>query len=582
MKPGWKLALIASVGWVGIWFAWTARAEQPMQPEPASGYETRPTAFGSHHMVVTAHPLASRVADQVLAGGGHAVDAAIAAQAMLNLVEPQSSGIGGGGFMLVWDARERRVRAYDGRETAPATAKVGRFQGPEGKPMAFHEAAVGGRSVGTPGLVAMLELAHRHHGRLAWRDLFQPAIDLAERGFPVTPRLHKLLMADPFLRQDVRAGALFYQADGSPIPVGGILRNPDLARSLRLLAEGGAQEFYQGALAEQIVAAVGAHPSAPGDLSLSDFAVYRAKERMALCRDWHVHKVCGMPPPSSGGIAVLQMLGLLEDERWDFFNPLAVSNIHAFSEAGRLVFADRAAYLGDPDFADVPVSDLLDRAYLERRREALRPDRSLGRAAPGLMRQRETAANAMSWERPSTTHISVVDAEGNGVALTSSIEDVFGSRLMVGGFLLNNQLTDFSFLPAAGGEVLPNRVEPGKRPLSSMAPTLVMDQDQQLVAVLGSPGGSRIINYVAKALIALFDWKLSPESTLALPHFGSRNGPTELEVGQGLASVGSALESMGHQIQMNEMTSGLHLIFRQGQVWQGAADPRREGLAVGR
>lgn len=554
---------------VFLWLVFGARSEP--QPEAATGYTERPAAAGERFAVVTANPHATEAAVVVLKAGGSAIDAAIAAQLVLNLVEPQSSGIGGGGFLLHWDAKARALSAVDGRETAPGAADPGRFAAAE-----FSEVVATGRSIGTPGLVAMLALAHGAHGKLPWDRLFEPAIRLAERGFPVSPRLHALLRDDPYLRRDASARALYYDGSGVPIAVGGMLRNPALAVSLRTLALAGPTAFYRGPLGIELVAAVRA---AGSDIAMADLAAYTARWRVPVCGSYRQWRICGMPPPSSGGVAVLQLLGILERTPFAQAAPMSAEAVHWFAEAGRLAYADRARYLGDPDFVAVPMAALLAPGYLDVRRQLLQVGKSLGKAPAGepvILPLGEDSA----LEKPATTHLSIVDAEGNAVAMTASIEDAFGSRKMAGGFLLNNQLTDFSFRPDADGRPVANRVEPGKRPLSSMAPTMVFDGDGRLLAVLGSPGGSRIINYVAQALVALLDWELPPADAVGLPHFGSRNGPTELERGAFAETMKPRLEAMGHGVVAGDMTSGLHVIMRRNGHWVGAADPRREGRAA--
>ena len=551
------------------------------QPEEATGWKEKPSVFARRFMAVTANPYATDAAVEILALGGAAIDAAIAAQLVLNLVEPQSSGIGGGGFLLYFDAAKNHTVAYDGRETAPFAATSQRFLDGEGNPLPFSAAVATGRSVGVPGLVALFALAHEKHGRLRWERLFRPAIRLAEQGFAVSPRLNQLLARDRFLRADPQAFALYYHGDGTPLAVGAILANPAFAAILRQLAKEGPEVFYRGKIAQDIIATVAAHARAPGDLAMKDFAAYRALEREPVCGAYRRYRICGMPPPSSGGITVLQLLGLLERTAYQSAAPYSPLAIHYFTEAGRLAFADRRRYLADPDFVAVPSRELLNSHYLDVRARLISAERSLGQASPGSIRDQEDFADDTAPEIPATSHLSIVDSRGNAAALTSSIEAAFGSRIEVDGFLLNNQLTDFSFRPTDSGRPAANRVEPGKRPLSSMAPTLVFDSRGRLFAVLGSPGGNQIINYVAQTLTALLDWNMSPEETLALPHFASRNGPTELEQGTSAQGLSAALKMLGHRVEIHEMTSGLHLIIRAGHGWRGAADPRREGAARG-
>lgn len=561
---------------IPIFVALNAAAQGSAQPEPASGRQASEQVVARSHLAVTANPHASAAARDILRVGGSAVDAAIAAQLVLNVVEPQSSGLGGGGFLLAYRAGRGRIDAYDGREVAPAGADPKMFLDDQGQPRPFREMVASGRSVGVPGVLAMLELAHREHGRLPWRRLFQPAIELAERGFPVSPRLHQLLQADPELRNDPAARALFYGPDGQALAPGARLANPALAATLRRVAEEGSAAFYRGELARAMVAAVAAHPR-PGSLTEADLAAYRPVKRTALCGPYRAWRVCGMPPPSSGATTVLATLGILS--RYDLaqLRPGSAFFTHLFAEAGRLAYADRDRYLADPAFTEVPVAGLLAPDYLAARGTQIRVDASLVRAEPG--QPRATAprgAGEAALERPATSHLSIVDRWGNAVAFTTSIEDVFGSRILVGGFLLNNQLTDFSFRPEGA-----NAPAPGKRPRSSMAPTLVFDRGGRLVAVLGSPGGSRIPNYVSQTLVGLLDWRLTPAQAVAQPHVGSRNAATELEAGTAAETGRIFLEALGHPVKVEDMTSGLHLIQRVPGGWLGAADPRREGVAAG-
>ncbi len=562
------------------WLSGAAWAEMPAQPESESGFAPRQEARSRLFMAVTANSYATDAAVEILRAGGTAADAAIAAQLVLNLVEPQSSGLGGGGFLLYHDAREKRLRAYDGRETAPAAALPERFLGADGKPLPFYDAAVGGRSVGVPGLPALIDQVYRNHGRTLWPRLFAPALRLAIEGFPLSPRLHKLLAVDRFLRADPAARRLYYDADGLPKPIGTKIINREFGFTLLALAQHGTKYFYEGPIARDIAEAVRKDAGNPGDLAEADLAGYKVIEREAVCGErLGGHRVCGMPPPSSGGLAVLQILTFAEAAAGQA--PLSPESVHRFAEAGRLAYADRARYLADPAFADVPVSALLDPAYLAARAQLIRPEISMGRAAAGEISDKQARGEDAPPELPATTHIAIVDVEGNAVSLTSSIEAAFGSRIMVRGFLLNNQLTDFSFRSEADGKPVANRVEPGKRPLSSMAPTVAYDPAGRIAVVLGSPGGSRIINYVAKSLLALLAWNLSPAEAAALPHFGSRNGPTELERGTAAAALQPQLEKFGHEVKVDDMTSGLSIILRRGDAWVGAADPRREGTAQG-
>lgn len=568
----------------------------PVAPEAGSGYRPGLTASeATRQMAAAANPLAAEAGREILRQGGSAIDAAIAMQAVLTLVEPQSSGIGGGAFLLYWDGR--KVQAYDGRETAPAGATEQLFLRADGSPMAFEEARIGGRSVGVPGVLRALELAHRDHGKLAWRVLFEPAIRLAREGFPLSPRLHNQLVHDPFLKQSPGMAALYLDGQGQVKPVGTRLRNLELADTLALIAREGAGALYGGDLAKAIASAVQRSPN-PGSLNLQDLAGYRAKTRTPLCTDYQRWRVCGMPPPA-GGITVAQTLGILQalqarDPAWALapLRPVPTTlpaaqeprpeAVHLIAEAERLAYADRAQYVADPELVPVNVKGLLDPAYLASRAEQV-GERSLGKAAPGV-----PPGPTLAWApdrsplRLSTSQVVAADAWGGALSMTTTVESYFGSHLMVKGFMLNNQLTDFSFVPREKGLPVANRVEPGKRPRSTMSPTLVFDrQSGELLATLGSPGGSQIAGYVVKTLVGLLDWQLDPQAAAGLPNFGSRNGPTELERGQTTPALRQALEQRGHQVREDEMTSGIQVIRRVGSGWQGGADPRREGAALG-
>jgi gamma-glutamyltranspeptidase/glutathione hydrolase len=557
---------------------------QPLAPAPeaATGKIAKATATAQRFMVAAANPLAAAAGRDILRAGGSAVDAAIAVQLVLNLVEPQSSGLGGGAFLVHWDEAARRVITLDGRETAPAAAKPDRFIGKDGKPMRFVEAVVGGRSVGVPGTPKLLEEAHRRWGKLPWPQVLAPAIKLAEDGFAISPRLNGLLSGEKNLVKDARAAAYFYEADGQAKAVGTILRNPAFAATLRTLAERGAGAFYEGEIARDIVATVTGHVTNPGDMTAADLAAYRVEEREPVCGAYRVWRLCGMGPPSSGAVAVQQILGMLETR--DLARMQAGADAaHWFSEAGRLAFADRNLYLADPAFVGIPLPGLIDRDYIRSRAGLISPERSMGRARAGEPPNKRAQLLAPSEGiENGTSHISVVDGQGNAVSMTTTIEDGFGARLMTaGGFLLNNELTDFSFVPEEDGKPVANRVEPGKRPRSSMAPTLVFDAFGRLYAVVGSPGGSQIIGYVARTLVALLDWKMDPQAAVDLGNFVSRNGPTELEKGTEAEGWKAALEAKGHEIRLIEMTSGIQAIVKTPEGFVGGADGRREGVAIG-
>ncbi|WP_349922402.1 gamma-glutamyltransferase [Aeromonas veronii] len=569
-------------------FHYVPPSQTLIAPEAASGWTDKPGWQGHDFMVAAANPLAVDAGYQIVKAGGSAVDAAIAVQLVLTLVEPQSSGIGGGSLLLVWDGQQ--VMAVDGRETAPAAATDQLFM-KDGKPMAFYDGVVGGRSVGVPGTVRALAMAHHRYGKLPWASLFEPAITLAEQGFVISPRLATLIAKDPYLARDPEARAYFYQPDGSPKPAGTRLTNPALAKVLKTLANEGADAFYRGPLADAMVAKVRQHPTNPGVLAAADLASYSAKLRDGLCFDYRQREICGFPTPSSGTIALGQIFGMLESRDMAALKPVtgpdgklaaSAEAIHLYSEAARLAFADRNQYVADGDVVSVPVAGMLDKGYLAERGSLIGP-RSMGVAKAGNPPQALARGRDATPELPSTSHVSIVDKAGMAISMTSSIEDGFGARLMVNGYLLNNQLTDFSFTSVdAAGLPVANRVEPGKRPRSSMSPLLVFDkQNGELEMSLGSPGGSAIINYVGKALLGTQDWGLNLQQAIDLPNFGSRNGPTELEQGRTPTTVIEGLKARGHEVVLNEQTSGLQGVERNASGWFGAADPRREGVARG-
>jgi len=575
---------------------------QPPAPELGSGYRIGlSTRHAERYMAAAANPLAAEAGREMLRQGGSAIDAAIAMQAVLTLVEPQSSGIGGGAFIMLWDGQN--VHAYDGRETAPAGATEQLLLKVDGTPMAFRDAQIGGRSVGTPGVLRALEMAHRKTGRLPWAKLFEPAIRLSEQGFAISPRLHMLIAEDRFIAQSPDMAAYFLNADGTPKAAGTLLKNPPLAAVFRRIAKEGPDALHHGPIADEIARNVQGHANA-GSLSVADLNGYAARERAPLCTDYKQWKVCGMPPPSSGGIAVAQILGVLQalearDPRLAIAPMTPVKSaspagleptseaVHLIAEAGRLAFADRALYVADPDFTPVPVAGLVAPDYLAHRAERI-GERSMGIAKPGQPAGVQvTYAPDRSPMRISTSHLVAVDGLGGAVSMTTTVEGAFGSHVMVQGFLLNNQMTDFSFIPEENGHPVANRVQPGKRPRSSMAPTLVFDrQSGELLLTVGSPGGPQIIEYVSKALVALLDWKLEPQAAIGLPNFGSRNGATELEAGLFSPGLKQALKDRGHALSETEMTSGIQAIVltrdAEGKVLlSGGADPRREGEALG-
>jgi gamma-glutamyltranspeptidase/glutathione hydrolase len=556
-----------------------AAAGPDAAPEAATTATQKSLVQARQWMVSSANPLASEAGRQVLREGGSAVDAAIAMQMVLALVEPQSSGLGGGAFIVSYDAKRRRVSTIDGRETAPAAVTPQLFM-KDGKPLGFSDAVNSGLAVGVPGVLRALELAHQRHGRLPWARLMQPAIRLAEEGFAVSPRLHAQIKGSRHLAAQAAARDYFYP-QGQPAAVGFVLKNPALAEVVRRVASEGVSAFYRGDIARDMVQAVSAHMR-PGALSVQDLAEYRAIEREPVCSRYQQYQICGMGPPSSGPIAVMQMLGMLQQHDVATMQPGSREAVHYFSEAARLAFADRERYVADPAFVRVPVQAMLDSRYLTWRGALIDARHSMGVAQAGdplgLLKQRGEGG---AIDQPSTTHLVAIDAQGNAVSMTSTIESEFGSKIFVRGFLLNNQLTDFSLSPMdAAGRTVANRVEPRKRPRSAMSPLIVLKDDKPYL-LLGSPGGSSIILYVAKTLIGALDWQLDIQQAIALPNMGSRNRDTELEQGSSLESLQQALRQSGHRVTIAPSPSGVHAIMIKPDGLFGGADPRREGVALG-
>lgn len=553
-----------------------------LDPEAATGFVDKSGVSANRHMVAAATPAAARAGEAILTAGGTVIDAAVAVQAMLTLTEPQSSGLGGGGFMLYWDAKEQKLYTIDARETAPMTATPALFLDAQGKPpKQFMDAVTGGRSVGTPGILRGLELAHERWGKLAWSELFSETIDKAEHGFIVGERLQKLLelKISPGLLK-MSPGKEYFYPNGEALQAGSIKQNPEYAKTLRLIAEKGADAFYQGEIADAIVRAVQNAPINPGLMQHDDLAVYQAILREPVCAEYRVYEVCGMGPPSSGGITVLQILGMLENFPVNEWAVNSETAVHHFTQASRLAFADRNRYIADSDFVDVPVTELLNKGYLSERASLIQ-EGDMGRAQAGVFTQ-YSYADDQSPEFPNTTHVSIVDVEGNVFSMTSSIEMGFGSGVMAAGFLLNNQLTDFSIVPEVNGELVANRVEAGKRPRSSMSPMMVFDASGAPIHAVGSPGGARIINYVAQTLVGLLDWDLDMQAAIDLPHVTNLNGVTSLEKGTAIEALADRLRHRGHDVKVQDLNSGLHGIslLSDGTLY-GGADPRREGIAAG-
>jgi gamma-glutamyltranspeptidase/glutathione hydrolase len=539
-------------------------------------------AVAERQMVVASHPLAAEAGRAMLRAGGSAVDAAIAVQAMLSVVEPQASGIGGGAFLLHWDPAGHELTAWDGRETAPAAARGDLFLR-DGRPMEFLDAIVGGRAVGVPGVMRMLEEAHRAHGKLAWADLFAPAIRIAEQGFPVSPRLAQAIATTAeTLRRDPGARALFFDARGQPLAEGATLRNLPLAETLRALAEQGADALHRGPIAADIVNTVRRNAN-PGLMTGDDLAGYAPHRGAALCAPYRAYVACA-PPPPSGGAVVLQILGLLGHFNLDA-GPVSLDSAMLLGEAGRFAFADRNRYMADPGFSPVPVSGLLDPVYLMMRAQMFSPDRADGSPRPGNPRRfGPPLASQPPQPEDGTAHMAIVDAEGRAVSMTTSVESTFGARVVVRGFVLNNELSDFSFVPEVEGRPVANRVEGGKRPRSSMSPLIVF-REGEVELITGSAGGARIIGYVTQSVVGTLDWNLEPGAALALPHVGALDELTELEQGTAAASLAAALASRGMPVEVREMNSGTNLIRvqrdRGARRLLGGTDLRREGAVAG-
>ena len=573
--------------------------DKDIAPEPESqivnlqlgGASQNKIAIGKKFMAVTANPHATRAAYAVLESGGSAIDAAIAAQMVLGLVEPQSSGIGGGAFMLYWDESSQKLTAYDGRETAPMAVDENLFITESGQPDSFFDAVIGGKSVGVPGVVKMLEDAHSQYGVAPWSSLFDDAIDLATDGFAVSERLNTLIKAVPKVASREQIASYLFDSRGEPLSVGATLKNSQYARTLKILAQNGSDTFYRGQLAQEMVA-VSREDKNASQLSLTDFFIYEAVQRAPMCKSILSYRVCGMGPPSSGGSTTLAILGILENRVSDK-NLLASDyqgmekapwSAHYFVEASRLAFADRNTYIADPDFIDVPIAQLLDDTYLKARSQKIVDDRPMDKVDAGEFTIPDVGQYLMqpSPELVSTTHLSIVDQYGNVVSMTSSIETAFGSRLMAGGFILNNQLTDFSFVPHNADKTLvANRVQGGKRPRSSMSPMIVFDRDNQPILVIGSPGGKKIIPYVARVLYEVLFFDSSLVESIERPHILNTGRRLEIEKGAE-QNIFSTLEALGHQPVFKSQTSGLHAISRNNDEWLGVADPRREGVALGK
>ena len=574
MKPKcWALAAT-------LLFSSSALFAAITDPEATTAIEQKQLVIARHYMASAANPLAVKAGEQILAKGGSAVDAAIAMQLVLGLVEPQSSGIGGGLFLLHWDKQKNSLTSIDGRETAPAAAGPDLFM-QNGKLMSWREAFVGGKSVGVPGVIKALELAHQQHGVLPWAELFTPAIEIAEQGFTVSPRLAGLLKANwnPGLDKFALSAA-YFKTEGQWLPAGFVRKNPDYAALLKKISKQGSQAFYQGDNAKALVEAVQQATVNAGNITLADVTAYQPKQREPLCIPYREFKICSMATPSSGGLAVLQMMGMLSHYPLAKLKPNSVEAIHLISQAGKLAFADRERFAADPDFVKVPVQGLLAADYLKQRAGLLTAPEGAA-AVAGQPQGAEPLASGNAIEFANTSHLSVVDSKGNAVSMTTSIENAFGSGLFVNGYLLNNQLTDFSLQAKVDGYWVANRVEAKKRPRSSMAPMMVFDKDGSLVYITGSPGGSRIINYVAQNLVAVLDWDMDAQQAANLPRFTHRNDGLVLEQNTNLSQLVPALLELGYKPKLADLNSGIHAVEIKKDRLEGAADPRREGIAAG-
>ncbi|MCY7297003.1 gamma-glutamyltransferase [Alteromonas sp. a30] len=557
------------------------KPREDREPEAATGFNEKKAFVAKQYMVTAANPYASWAGKQVIERGGSAIDAAVAVQAMLTLVEPQSSGIGGGSFILYWDNKNKKLHTFDGRETAPEAADSYLFF-KDGKALAWRDAVVGGRSVGVPGTVKALEMAQREFGTLKWADLFKESIETAYSGFRVSERLEKLvgMRLHPGLDHFSESKRYFFPG-GEPLKSGMLKKNEALAKVFQGIAAEGSTFFYEGEIAEKIVKAVTGADINPGLLTIDDIKEYKAVKREPVCGPYKTYRICGMAPPASGGISVYQILKMLEDKKLEQYQPNQLEAVHLMSKAASLAFADRDAYIADPDFTYLPFGALINNTYMQKRAKLIDVKAPWKKEKPGSAYSTAFIQVDNAFDLPNTSHVSIVDKEGNAVSMTSSIEFAFGSGLMVEGFMLNNQLTDFAFSPTRGKYQALNRVESKKRPRSSMSPTMVFDEKGQLKIVVGSPGGSRIINYVAQTLVGVLDWGLDIQQAINLPKFTNRNDYTALEAGTRIERLQSELEKRGHNVRVQDLNSGLHgIMLRDGKLI-GGADPRREGVAVG-
>ncbi|WP_020591347.1 gamma-glutamyltransferase [Kiloniella laminariae] len=582
VRSGYKTAATTALLLSGALFIGAAQAQEAVQPEATHAVVQKQSVKASKFMVATANPLATQVGYEVLERGGTAADAAVAVQLMLNLVEPQSSGIGGGAFMVYWDAKSKKLTTFDGREKAPMAATPDYWLGADGTPVKWFDAVVGGRSVGVPGTLKLIETVQQRYGNQDWAELIEPARALAEGGFQISHRMASAIAgAQGEDKLDIfdSTRAYFFDKDGAPLKQGTLLRNPDFAAALALIQKEGSKVFYEGQIAADIVAAVKTDING-GILSLEDLKAYEVIERAPTCAPYRGYEVCGMGPPSSGALTVGQMLSLLSHFDLPALGQGAEST-HLYLEAAKLAYADRGLYMADSDFVKMP-EGLLNQDYLKERAGLIDPAKAMVKAEAGNPPWEEAQLRApdTQLERPGTSHFSIVDAQGNVISMTTTIETGFGSRVMTNGFLLNNELTDFSRAPEEDGKPIANRVEGGKRPRSSMAPTIVL-KDGAPVLAIGSPGGSRIINYVAGALVNILDYGMDPQMAISQPHIVNRNGATDIEENTPAVALVSALQVKGHEVTVRDLNSGLQVIqIGKGELI-GGADPRREGTVMG-
>lgn len=577
MKNGFKLLMLFSL--ILFYLNPLAQSITEMSPEPSSQLTNKKMVFARQQMVVSANPYISEAGNMILAQGGNAVDAAIATALMVSLVEPQSGGIGGGGFILYLNPKENILTSIDARETSSNTTKENQFLDSNDKPLNYGQAVFLGTSVGVPSLLKGLALLHQKYGSLEWNKLFLPTIRLAKEGFLISPRLHTLIVKDPFLLKNINASRYFFDKDLNPLPIGYLLKNPELAKVLEEVSIHGVAKFYEGEIAKDITRAVKQHQTS-GGLNEDDLKQYQAVERKVVCGPYRSWKICGMAPPSSGGITLISMLGILQNFSLNQLNEL--DYVHYLSEAGRLAYADRDMHIADPDFIQIPIDSLIDPKYTKERSHLISIKKSMIKAKPGNLNQLPVQLGSdSSSELPATSHISIVDKNGQAVSMTISVASAFGSRIMTNGFFLNNEMTDFSFKSKENQQLIANRIEPTKRPRSSMSPTFVFDEQQRLIMTLGSAGGPSIINYVAKTITAVLDRNLNIQEAIDYPNIGSRNQETELEKESFVEQFAQELQLRGHPLLIREMNSGTQGIFINRDGLWGGVDGRREGIAIG-